>query len=243
MNTDKIEYINSIAADPNNSEWLKLLIEVQQEIECLSCNPYYKTAYRSSELFYWTHIPKWMFEEKKKGTQFNTILDIGCAYGTLALYAKKLFNVQQLYAIDFMKYISDELVDMYQFNYLINNFERDQFPWNIKYDLIIFTEVFEHLNFNGLFTLKKIHSLLSDKGSVYLSTPDALYWGRVTKYYVDYNDIPYPIPNAPVIDDHVYQYNLYEIFDLITKAGFKIDILDYAPGWAARHFNIKLVKS
>lgn len=42
------------------------------------------------------------------------------------------------------------------------------------YDLILFTEIFEHITFNPINFWKKIHILVKDKGTVYITTPNAL---------------------------------------------------------------------
>lgn len=222
---------------PHDEEWVKRLISVQQKVEELSAHIHYKKAYKKEELYYWTHIPKWLAEEKA----INRVLDIGCAYGTLAVYSKELFGAE-VYATDFMDYISEGLIKEYSLIYSKNNIELDKFPWDIKYDIIILTEVLEHLNFQPLFTLKKIRELLSENGSIFLSTPDSSEWGRVTKYYRNYKEMPYPSKDIPIYDDHIYQYSKSEILELLSEAHLKVEKLDYAPGIFGRHFNLKLTR-
>lgn len=68
-----------------------------------------------------------------------------------------------------------------------------------KFDFITVGEVIEHLE-DPLKLLKKIHSILNDDGTVYLTTP----------------------VNAPMID-HIYLFNnVNEIKELLQQAGFKI---------------------
>ncbi|NOS86904.1 MAG: class I SAM-dependent methyltransferase [Ignavibacteria bacterium] len=68
-----------------------------------------------------------------------------------------------------------------------------------KFDFITVGEVIEHLE-DPLKLLKKIHSILNDNGTVYLTTP----------------------VNAPMID-HIYLFNnVNEIKELLHKAEFKI---------------------
>ena len=80
-----------------------------------------------------------------------------------------------------------------------------------EFDIIIFTEVMEHLNFNPKPTLKKIHDLLKMNGRLYLSTPDASDWGRITKYYKSIEEMPNPKNVEKIIDDHIYQYKKEEL--------------------------------
>jgi 2-polyprenyl-3-methyl-5-hydroxy-6-metoxy-1,4-benzoquinol methylase len=69
-----------------------------------------------------------------------------------------------------------------------------------KYDFITIGEVIEHLE-NPEAMMKRLCNLLTDKGTVFLTTPI----------------------NAPMID-HIYLFNnAGEIRELIHKTGFKID--------------------
>lgn len=225
----------------SNEPWMKKLRECQHEIAKLNPHPNYLKIYRDQEIYFWVHIPKWIMKDWAN-RKVKKCLDIGCAYGTLALYCKKLFNCE-VYCTDYVDtYISPSLVKKYKFMFSINNIELDPFPWNDKFDVIIFTEVLEHLNFNPIPTLKKIRDLLSDNGKLYLSTPDASQWGKITKYYSCVNDMPPPRKGLPIIDDHIYQYCKSELLQILDVAGFKVKRFSYSPGKVARHFNLTLVK-
>jgi SAM-dependent methyltransferase len=227
----------------SNNEWSKKIRECQERIVELSKNEYYAKAYKDEELSYWLHVARWIYQDSKKRTSrtSRTCLDIGCAYGTLSLY-HKLLNNSQIYCIDFMDFLSKELMKEYDYKYSICNIELESLPWEMKFDNIIFTEVLEHLNFNALPTLIKIKDLLDKNGRIYLSTPDAAEWGRVTKYYDSYEKMPYPQKNMPIVDDHVYQFSKEELLTLIDDAGLKVERFEYAPGVVHRHFNLTLVK-
>jgi SAM-dependent methyltransferase len=191
-------------------------------------------------MYYWLHIPKWIYEDWTK-KPVERFLDIGCAYGTLALYCKKLFNCE-VYVTDCVDtYLSQSLVKKYNFMWNVNNIELDPFPWNVKFNAIIFTEVLEHLNFYPVPTLKKIRNLLLNDGKLYLSTPDASQWGKVTKYHSNLGKMPLPRKGLPLVDDHIYHYNKNELFHILDAAGFKVYRFAYSPG-LARHFNLTLMK-
>jgi len=225
----------------SDKQWMRKIRECQEEITNSNPHPHYLSEYRESEISYWLHIPKWMYEDSKKKT-INRCLDIGCAYGTLALYSKRLFKCE-VYCIDFLEtYINQELAKRHFF-FKVNNIELDPFPWEGQYDVIIFTEVLEHLNLHPVPTLKKINDLLALNGVLYLSTPDASQWGRVTKYYANYKDMPAKINGLDVVDDHIYHYNKHELLEIIDEAGFRIERLKYSPGLLNRNFNLTLVKS
>ena len=230
----------------------RLLQECQEEIALRTRTPKpnvygYAPRYRNDELGYWLHIPRWMYEDFRKRVvqgEMLRCLDVGCAYGTLLLYATKLLRCEP-YAIDFIKYLDPSLVDDYGIHYLVNNIEREAFPWKVRFDAILFTEVLEHLNFNAGPTLEKLRRLLAPGGRLYLSTPDAAQWGRQTKYYARYSDLPMPAADsqAPVVDDHVWQFEAEELRQLLRAAGFRAVRCDYSPGNGKRHFNLTLEAS
>lgn len=228
---------NKIISKYKNDPWYQLLREVQEEVVLLNCHPLYKERYRSEELFYWLHIPRWLAQSPMR---VENLLDIGCCHATLALYAKKSLAAN-VYAIDFIKYISDELIEKYDITYKTCNIETEEFPWDVKYDVILFTEVIEHLNFDPVPTLKKIKNLLSDNGRLYITTPDAREWGK-TRYYNSYKQMPAVNPDTPIRDDHIYQFNEEELFELFDAVGLRVKELDYAPGIRNRHINMELVK-
>ena len=204
----------------------------------------YGARYRPVELGYWQHIPQWIYEDfgrRSAPERQLQCLDVGCAYGTLLLFAVKLLGCKP-YAIDFVNFIDPSLVKDYGIQYSINNIEREPFPWDICFEIILFTEVLEHLNYNAVSTLKKLRNLLAPGGRLYLSTPDASQWGRQTKYYSRYPDVPMFSADSQhsVIDDHVWQFNEIELKQVVSDAGFRIVRHDYSPGTGMRHFNVTL---
>jgi len=231
---------------PRPKPWRKVLVRCQDEIAEFS---YYAATYRAEEMYYWLPIPQWIEEDGTRGAQHKT-LDIGCAYGTLAVYSKKVLG-GQVYCIDRIPinyFLTERLVQRHGLLFAVSDIELDPFPWDVRFDTVIFTEVLEHLNFHPLPTLKKIRGLLSDGGRVYLSTPDASAWGRVTKYYARLDEIPCPgtVRREKFIDDHVYLYTKDELMGLLEAAGFTVSRLGYAPGvpgTACRHFALTLQAS
>ncbi len=204
----------------------------------------YAAKYGREELGYWLHVPGWIYQDfgrrAARGERL-TCLDVGCAYGTLLLYATKLLDCEP-YAIDFVDYLERSLIADYGFHYQLNNIEREAFPWRLRFDVILFTEVLEHLNFNALPTLRKLAGRLLPGGRLYLTTPDAAQWGRQTKYYQAYSDLPQPSEAArfSVIDDHVWQFHEEELDRLLDAAGFRVVRRAQTPGSGRRHFNMTL---
>ncbi len=225
-----------------NEDWMRKIRACQKDICDLDPHPHYLKEYKDSEVAYWLHIPKWIY---KYGSQkkIQRVLDIGCAYGTLAIFCKRLFDCE-VYCTDFVDtYLSKTLIEKFNINFKVNNIELDDFPWDIKFDIIIFTEVLEHLNCHPIPTLSKIRDLLADEGILYLSTPDASQWGKVTKYYSTVDEIPLPQKGIQIVDDHVYQYNKNELIEIISNSSLKIGRFSYSPGILNGHFNLALVRA
>lgn len=216
--------------------WPTVLLECQEEVQKYVWDRY-KKEYRPQELFYWTYVPRWMAEDwgRRKPAR---VLDIGCAYGVLLLYAHRL-TVCEAFAIDFVKtYASPELFRKWQMRFALCNIELDPLPWPGPFDSIIFTETIEHLNFRPLPTLVKIRKMLSKGGTLYLSTPDGDFCGRVTKLYKSLESMPAASRDAYLFDDHTWQYSEAEIRELFLQAGLRITRLERSPGTYNKHINL-----
>lgn len=219
-------------------DFMELLRETQNEVAGLCDNQYYKTAYQKDEFRYWDKVAQWLWELAER--KVLHCLDIGCAYGTLALYVKKLFKCE-IYCTDYVDlYMSNRMVTTYNFHYQVSNIELDPFPFKKMhgFDLILFTEVLEHLNFHPEPTLARIHDLLTDEGVLLLSTPDAEVYGRVDRYQ-QFDEIPYPKKGLPVIDDHIYVYHENELRELFKRVGLQIICFEKN---SYGHFNAMLKK-
>jgi len=204
-------------------------------------NGYYET-YKKYEELYWKYIPNWI-RRYSKTKKVKNVLDLGIAYGTLGIFTK--MNTEcNLYGVDFIKYMSEELIENYNINYSIKNIELDELNFNVKFDIIIFTECFEHLNFNPIPTLNKIKNLLTDDGVLMFSTPDSdSSWGKLSKYKT-YKDIPLPNEQSEILDKHIYQYNLTELREIFDEVGLNIQKTYYTEsGKNVMHFIIQLSKN
>lgn len=206
-------------------------------------NLYYQHAYRDTELSYWVHIPKWIMEMKDTEHEVKRCLDIGSAYGTLAVYARSIFGCD-VYATDMAStYMSQKMAQENGIKFFEHNIETDEFPWmqDTKFDIIIFTEVLEHLNLYPVPTLRKIRSQLSENGRIFLSTPDSASWGITTKYYSSLAEMPTSKKDGQeMVDDHIWQYSRDELLYVLGESGLLIEKLEYSPGVAGRHFNLCL---
>jgi len=216
--------------------WMREIRACQQIIAECDPHPQYLTTYRRGEVYFWLPIPGWLHEDART-RKIERALDIGCGYGTLALFAKRTLGCEVYCADCTDTYISKSLIAGHKLNFAVSNIEVEWPPWPGPFDAILLTEVLEHFNFNPVPTLEKIRKLFAPGGRLYLSTPDAEAWGKVTRYVARWQDLP-KAPDTPpgeFIDDHVYQYARDELLEVVTSAGFRVVRLDTSPGLPKRH--------
>jgi SAM-dependent methyltransferase len=199
---------------------------------------YYATTYRPTETGYWASLPEWMRMDARSHHAAR-VLDIGCGYGTLLALAAEIYTAEP-HCMDVKRYLP-EFGKARGFHFTAGNIQMDPIPAPRKFDVILMTEVLEHFNFDPLPTLRKIHDALAQDGVFFLTTPDAAEWGRQTKYYQRFQDLPPANASSPFVDDHIWIYNKTELFDLLQKAGFRVTKLAYS-GAGHRHFNLALAR-
>jgi 2-polyprenyl-3-methyl-5-hydroxy-6-metoxy-1,4-benzoquinol methylase len=212
-----------------------------------SADAYYAKHYALEEPRYWAHIAGWMPVDAIERAfiahrPVQSILDVGCGYGTLLAYAAGIYGARGT-CLDVVPYLQPLVQSRYALTYVAGNVEKDALPGDGTFDVAIMTEVLEHLNFQPVPTLKKIHAALRPGGSFFLSTPDAEGGlGRVTKYYPSLAAVPALDPRREWIDGHIWQYDQSELEGVLRAAGFEIRALDRASGPVGKHFNVWAVK-
>ena len=107
-----------------DEKWMQILLDCQNEIIKRNPSNYYLNHYRDSEKCYWINIPQWLFKTQDIG---GKVLDIGCGYGTLALYCQKVLK-SEIYCIDFnASNLNESLIKERKIHFNINNIEIDIF--------------------------------------------------------------------------------------------------------------------
>lgn len=143
----------------------------------------------------------------------SKVLDIGCGAGTLSLYlGKKGYEVMGIDVSDKAIISSNESAKYMKLNNV--KFRVYNFPYEIpkkKFDIILFTEVIEHLKDDYL-ALNKIYSMTNKNGILILSTPSKnapLYkLGLLNKFDKEVG--------------HLRRYYNEELISILNKAGFII---------------------
>jgi 2-polyprenyl-3-methyl-5-hydroxy-6-metoxy-1,4-benzoquinol methylase len=234
---------------------LKLFRKAQDAVAKIQTDDYYVKTYQRGELLFYPEILRWIYADgwarnarMKPGDEVIKFLDIGAKFLTMAAFARQTLNAD-VYALDFMFPDSSKLLaEKMNIHLEEMNIELGEIPFGKKFDIIVFTEILEHLNFNPVPTLMKIKNKLAKDGVLYLSTPNAKWWGRIglqgEQYYDKWSDIPDVNPDTPIRDDHIWQYNVAELLHVVNAAGLVVVDFDY--GWnldnlqSRRHFNLKL---
>lgn len=151
----------------------------------------------------------------------GTILDIGCAQGNIPLIlAEKGYNVV---GVD---YISDGL------SYAFLKYERgncnfvagdaEKLPFKSKFNCIIISEFLEHVNKPELF-LNVFNNFLEENGILIITTPNgsSILNTKVPNYtYFKLNNDCKKI--GPEKKDHVFNFNMFEIKNLLKESKFEI---------------------
>lgn len=217
-----------------------LLRQVQADITGRDPGENCHRAYRDAEYGYWSHLPEWI-NRLPSGIR---VLDVGAACGTLAIFTKRCLGAD-VTVVDAISL--DRLAVLFEAEgipYIIRDIERAGIEDLGKFDLIIFTEVLEHLNFKPEATLRKLSSALKLGGVLLLSTPDASSsWGRVIKYDNSLGDLPDVELNAPRIDDHIWLFTPDEVRGALSECDLavaEIRTSTASPGY--KHLNVRAIR-
>lgn len=211
---------------------------------------------RYEQLLWYGNIPAWIYDlQYESDKQVKNCLDIGCGYGTMLLFCKRLFNCHTLGTCldtegDYLN--TKQLLDLFESNEIhvkTHDIEIDRGnDLGGLFDIILFTEVMEHLNFNPVYTLRKLGELLSPDGKLYISTPDSSSrWGKITDFYKTWEEMPEPSADISRITadglNHIYHYSEQEIRNIIEESGLQISRYSFAPGGInGRHHNLEIVR-
>ncbi|WP_143959326.1 class I SAM-dependent methyltransferase [Litoribacter populi] len=109
----------------------------------------------------------------------TVILDIGSHYLHTSIILRKLgYHVD---GMDVKEFWSLDFVENRRETFGINKIVENDLPslnslsgTEDKYDLILFTEILEHITFNPVSFWKKLHKVVKSGGDIYISTPNSL---------------------------------------------------------------------
>lgn len=150
--------------------------------------------------------------------QKRSFLDIGAGYGRLSLLLLRTFSTRgAAIEVDVDKVVWKSILDQYR-NFKLHEGlleEKTDLLRGEKFDLIVLSEVFEHIPTAEVSPfLRRLYSLLSDNGRVFLTTPNRVVLGEAQDSSMWYERMPY---------GHHKHYSYDELVKLVEQFGFKID--------------------
>ncbi|OPZ94944.1 MAG: bifunctional 3-demethylubiquinone-9 3-methyltransferase/ 2-octaprenyl-6-hydroxy phenol methylase [Firmicutes bacterium ADurb.Bin419] len=162
----------------------------------------------------------------------KNILEIGSAYGTLSLLLKKRgFDIDTLDILDTLH--SKKIFKKYKIPFQKCDIAKE-IPFDKQYDMVILTEVLEHLATNPLNIMKRITDKMAEGGFMILSTPAREISPplKIAKWTTEINWQQIPeVKNYKWKDGEHHHYYLWEIIDLLSKTDLKIHHIFYRSGW------------
>ncbi|MGH2608236.1 MAG: class I SAM-dependent methyltransferase [Tepidiformaceae bacterium] len=117
--------------------------------------------------------------------------------------------------------------------------ETERFPFDDNtFDLVIWSEVIEHLTQNPVHTLGEVHRVLKPGGCVVISTPNSSRADNVIALARGYNIYdPYHLGAVLAGSRHSREYTYRELTDLVRGCGFAVDRaedIDIYPSFSRR---------
>ena len=150
------------------------------------------------------------------------ILDVGC-------YPLHIFNELKSQGFDMFGIASaHEKVDQDQI--VVANIETDKLPFSKDtFDVIIFTEVLEHMTANPDHYMKEFHRVLNSGGTLIITTPNSVNLKNRLKLLFG-KSIYFPLfqlyettpDNGFMYHRHTREFTLDELKEVATRTGFKL---------------------
>lgn len=158
------------------------------------------------------------------------ILDIGCAYGFYDIILKNHFGC------DISGMEIEESADAYcrllykhDIPVIRKRISKEKLPIDAEsFDIVIFSEVIEHLRISPLRALRDIHRILKPGGMMLLTTPNICYLRNILNLLGGKNILQEFPDDDELLDNisdeisHVRVYTMGEMKRLLEKAGFNI---------------------
>ena len=168
------------------------------------------------------------------------VLDVGCGYGDLSVALSKLgYNV---FATDLFGGPIEERIRKYNIFFQKHNIEAEPLPFDDGFfNMVIFSEVLEHLNYSPLLPLQEICRVLEKGGRLILTTPNIanlkvivmLILGKnplfmdLDRYYITPKNIVWQ-DERPFFDRHNRIYTTKELKHLVEAVGLRVDELHFS---------------
>ncbi len=175
------------------------------------------------------------------------ILDVGCMPGHLSMAMKYLGH--EVFGIS---HDLDSAGDYPEIPLRECNVELDQLPFeDLSFDIVVFTEVIEHLPVSPLPVLKEIHRVLrKDCGYLILTTPNQLYLFRrlltlknivlFKSYFDNLEGLKKRLRVKSIYDTHNIKYTMKELEIILNWCHFEVICRRWESprNWIGRVFSL-----
>jgi len=116
-----------------------------------------------------------------------------------------------------------------QYHFRVDRFDLEEsFPYSDEtFEVVIFTEVLEHLSVDPMHVLSEINRITKIGGSILLSTPNCASAKSIARILRGGNPNCYPVyTKQPSRDRHNREYTPWEVRQLLTACGYEVTIFD-----------------
>lgn len=161
-----------------------------------------------------------LFPDNKKNLR---VLDIGSGFGHLTILIKKIFGYD-VYALDHYSLWEDRF-HREKINFILCELTEEKLPFKENwFDIVLFSEVLEHLFILPHKVLFEICRVLKPEGELILTTPNLLALYKRVK--VLFGKSPFqPVSirrDRGRAQDHIREYSMDELYLLLQETGFEV---------------------
>lgn len=147
----------------------------------------------------------------------NLILDVGCNDGYLGAMADKS---NTFYGLDYLSESVKESQKIYKDAALYDLNELNDLPWNLKFDLIVFADVLEHVVEPEAVLQFFVQNHLNQNGKVIISVPNIANWQVRLKLMMGIFDYT----ESGIMDKtHLHLYTYKTAHELALTANLKVN--------------------
>lgn len=114
--------------------------------------------------------------------------------------------------------------ESFTFDYLNNNVDVEDIPFEGSFEIVLFCEVIEHLVGDPIGALRRIKDKLSPGGLLILTTPNVNRLENIAKMMSGQNMYD-PISGYGVYGRHNREYNKHELFLMLDHVGFDLEVM------------------
>lgn len=181
----------------------------------------------------------------------KNILDIGS--GRLILSSILSYSKSSIVASDLTEVVSNKFVreraKIHDINLIGSRIEpgrTSKLPFkDCSFDLVLMTEVIEHLNFSPIYLIREIHRVMKEKGYLVLTTPNVHALENKIKFFLNksiYANFDKYLESSPH-DYHWREFDRNELFYILKTCNLAVQKMFYCNDILINKYNNYLYES